>query len=126
MIDLGKDYLSGTIFINYDEGLKGCVLLENKNGIVPVELKDKDLKFITFYPNIMQQLMNGKKIYFKDFTGYLGREEFEGPYGEQTVFISEYESVNTIFSELMINLENKIKNKKTNVRKLSKLGGYYK
>lgn len=55
IIDLKKYYSFGTIFMNYKEGLKGCILLENENGIIPIELNEKDLNFIAFYHNIMQK-----------------------------------------------------------------------
>lgn len=125
MIDLKNYYLFGSIYINYREGLKGSILLEDENGVIPIELKEEDLTFISFYPNIMKKLIDGKELYLKAFNGYLGTEETMGPYCEQKIFVSEYDDENASLSELIINLENKIEKGKSNVRKLSKIGIYY-
>ena len=118
MIDLQKKYLLGATFISYNEELKGCILLESKDGIIPLELKVSDLQFLTSYPNIMIQLKKGKKLFVKAHQVYLGEEKKEGPYSEQATFISQYYSKNPDFNELIVSLENDIKNEKINVKKL--------
>lgn len=90
-----------------------------------MELKSEDLNFIAFYPNLMKKLINGEKLYLKSFKGYLGREETVGPYCEEKIFVSEYDSTNIDLLELISDLDNKIKKEKTKIRKLSKLGNHY-
>ena len=125
MTNLRDCYLFSAIFINYSEGLKGCLLIESENGVIPIELKEEDLNFLTFYPNIMEKLINGRLLYLKGFNVYLGKKETFGPYCEHEIFISEYDSENINFYELIANLESKIEKRESNVRKLSKLGIYY-
>lgn len=125
MVDLKNYRLFSAIFINYMEGLKGFLLIESENGVIPIELKEEDLNFLTFYPNVMKKLTDGKSLYLKAFNAYLGKEETVGPYCEHQIFVSEYDSENIDFYELIANLESRIKKGNVNVRKLSKLGIYY-
>ena len=67
MEKLKQYYLLGSTFINYDNGLKGVVMVERKDGIIPVELDSEDLYFITKYPNIMERLKKWRESIFKRF-----------------------------------------------------------
>ena len=125
MEKLKQYYLLGSTFINYDNGLKGVVMVERKDGIIPVELDSEDFDFITKYPNIMERLKNGESLYLKGSKGYIGKKEYIGPYGEEEVFSSEYSSQNIGINELMIGIEDSIQNGDIKRKQLSKLGSYY-
>ena len=77
------------------------------------------------YPYISGELMNGKTIYIESYDCYLGTITKEGSYNEEEVFNSEYESHNRDIIELLINLENNIKEEKSDVKKLIKIGDGY-
>lgn len=125
MEKLKQYYLLGSTFINYDDGLKGVVMVERKDGIIPVELDSEDLDFITKYPNIMEKLKNGESLYLKGSKGYIGKKEYIGPYGEEEVFSSEYSSENIGVNELVISIEKSIERGDIKRMQLSKLGSYY-
>lgn len=125
MIDLDKNYLLETTFISYNEGFKGCMLLETDNGIIPIEFNEDDLKFINYYPSIKEKLINGDELYLNAFSGYIGRKHTEGPYCEQEIFISKYNGENTDFYELMNDIEKNIIQNNQKIKKLSKVGIYY-
>lgn len=125
MIDLDKDYLFGATFISYNGEFKGCMLLETKKANIPIELNESDLKFINCFPNIKEKLINGYELYLNAFSGYIGRRYTEGPYCEQKVFISNYNSENIDFYELMNDIEKNIIKNKQKMKKLSKVGTYY-
>ena len=48
-----------------------------------------------------------------------------GPYGEEELFLSQYECKNANIYELFLCLDNNIKNKKTYKRELSRVGDYF-
>ena len=125
MEKLKQYYLLVPIFISYNNGLKGSILIESKDGIIPIELTSEDLDFITKYPNIMGKLMNGESLYLKGSKGYIGKKEYIGPYGEEEVFSSEYSSENIGINELMIGLEDSIQSGDIKRMQLSKLGNHY-
>ena len=83
----------------------------------PKEIEEAKLLFIMTYPNILKELMNGKILYIDNYTGYLGHKEIKGPYGEEEIFIPEYTSNNLSLIEIIIDIENKIKNNKKKIRK---------
>ena len=125
MEKLKQYYLLAPIFISYSNGLKGSILIERKDGIIPVELTIEDLDFITKYPNIMEKLKNGESLYLKGSKGYIGKKEYIGPYGEEEVFSSEYSNQNIGINEIIIGLEGSIQNGDIKRKQLSKLGSYY-
>ena len=118
--------LSKVMFVNYnDEGFfQTTILLETNNGIVPYNYEKTD--FISFYPYLAKQLMDGKTLYVAFDYGYVGIKKTEGPYCEKQVFESEYEEKNIDFNELLIRLNDAIKNEKKIQRKLIKIGASYK
>ena len=118
--------LSKVMFVNYnDEGFfQTTILLETNNGIVPYNYEKTD--FISFYPYLAKQLMDGKTLYVAFDYGYVGIKKSEGPYCEKQVFESEYEEKNIDFNELLIRLNDAIKNEKKIRRKLIKIGVSYK
>ena len=118
-------YLLGSTFISYDNGLKGVVMVERKDGISPVELDSEDLDFITKYPNIMERLKNGESLYLKGSKGYIGKKEYIGPYGEEEVFFTEYSSQNIDVGETIRGIETSIQNGDIKRKQLSKLGSHY-
>ena len=67
--------------------------------------------------NILKELIKGKILYIDNYTGYLGHKEIKGPYGEEEIFIPEYTSNNISLIEIIIDIENKIKNNKKKIRK---------
>lgn len=69
------------------------------------------------YPNILKELIKGKILYIDNYTGYLGHKEIKGPYGEEEIFIPEYTSNNLSVIEIIIDIENKIKNNKKKIKK---------
>ena len=118
--------LSKVMFVNYnDEGFfQTTILLETNNGIIPYNYEKTD--FISFYPYLAKQLMDGKTLYVAFDYGYVGIKKSEGPYCEKQVFESEYEEKNIDFNELLIRLNDAIKNEKNIRRKLIKIGASYK
>ncbi len=118
--------LSKVMFVNYnDEGFfQTTILLETNNGIIPYNYEKTD--FISFYPYLAKQLMDGKTLYVAFDYGYVGIKKSEGPYCERQVFESEYEEKNIDFNELLISLDDAIKNEKKIQRKLIKIGASYK
>lgn len=113
------------LFIKYYEELKQfvmCGLLESKEGIIPIGSKKIDLGSC---PDLSEKLMEGKTIYIDSYSCYLGKEKTEGPYCEQKVFCSEYESHNCQVPELLLSINNKIKDKKRSPKKLIKIGEHY-
>ena len=118
--------LSKVMFVNYnDEGFfQTTILLETNNGIIPYNYEKTD--FISFYPYLAKQLMDGKTLYMAFDYGYVGIKKSEGPYCEKQVFESEYEEKNIDFNELLIRLNDAIKNEKKIRRKLIKIGASYK
>jgi len=118
--------LSKVTFVNYnDEGFfQTTILLETNNGIIPYNYEKTD--FISFYPYLAKQLMDGKTLYVAFDYGYVGIKKSEGPYCEKQVFESEYEEKNIDFNELLIGLNDAIKNEKKIRRKLIKIGASYK
>ena len=118
--------LSKVMFVNYnDEGFfQTTILLETNNGIIPYNYEKTD--FISFYPYLAKQLMDGKTLYVAFDYGYVGIKKSEGPYCEKQVFESEYEEKNIDFNELLIRLDDAIKNEKKKQRKLVKIGNSYK
>ena len=118
--------LSKVMFVNYnDEGFfQTTILLETNNGIIPYNYEKTD--FISFYPYLAKQLMDGKTLYVAFDYGYVGIKKSEGPYCEKQVFESEYEEKNIDFNELLIRLNDAIKNDKKIRRKLIKIGASYK
>ncbi len=120
------DNLSKVMFVNYnDEGFfQTTILLETNNGIIPYNYEKTD--FISFYPYLAKQLMDGKTLYVDFNYGYVGIEKTEGPYCEKQVFESEYEEKNIDFKELLISLNDVIKNEKKTQRQLIKIGASYK
>ena len=119
-------YLPTVLFINYDEkvGFNITILLRNENGIVPFVIEKTN--FINYYPNLAKKLIDGKVLYVNYDYGYVGDFQSKGPYCEQEVFMSEYEANNIDFNELIINLNQNIKNGKKMSRELVKIGDYYK
>lgn len=65
----------------------------------------------------LKELIKGKILYIDNYTGYLGHKEIKGPYGEEEIFIPEYTSNNLSLIEIIIDIENKIKNNKKKIRK---------
>jgi len=123
---MNVNYLSKFMFVNYnDEGFfQTTILLETNNGIIPYNYEKTD--FISFYPYLAKQLMDGKTLYVAFDYGYVGIKKSEGPYCERQVFESEYEEKNIDFNELLIRLDDAIKNEKKIQRKLIKIGASYK
>jgi hypothetical protein len=111
------------ISYNEEEGYQVTVLLETKNGLVPYEIKK--VNFIDSYPLLAKKIKEGKILYLDSYNGYIGNEQTEGPHCEEQVFISEYEGNNSNFNELLVTMENNIKNKKTTPKKLIKVGPKY-
>ena len=114
------------IFINYDKEdiFKVTIILETDNGIIPLVFNDNH--FINFYKYLSKKIKEGNTLYINYNNAYLGNIKTEGPYCEQEVFMSNYESENNDFNELIINLNKNIKNNEKTSKKLIKIGSYYK
>ena len=110
MFDLGKCYSRGEIHVSYDHGIKGSLLIRTKDGINPIELNQNELFMFNSYPYILNELINGNKLYIQGFNGYVGKEQREGPYSEERYFQVRYFSTDTEFYELLRGLEKNIKN----------------
>jgi len=123
---MNVNYLSKFMFVNYnDKGFfQTTILLETNNGIIPYNYEKTD--FISSYPYLAKRLMDGKTLYVAFDYGYVGIKKTEGPYCERQVFESEYEEKNIDFNELLISLDDAIKNEKKIQRKLIKIGASYK
>lgn len=105
------------LIIRYNNKLSGSILYKCSDGIIPKEIEEKKLLFIMTYPNILKELIKGKILYIDNYTGHLGHKEIKGPYGEEEIFIPEYTSNNLSLIEIIIDIENKIKNNKKKIRK---------
>ena len=86
------------LIIRYNNKLNGSILYKCSDGIIPKEIEET-------------------KLYIDNYTGYLGHKEIKGPYGEEEIFIPEYTSNNISLIEIIIDIENKIKNNKKKIRK---------
>ena len=114
------------LFINYnkkDDNFSVSGFFEREDGIIPFENREISLMH---YPSLQEKLIEGKTLYINSHDCYLGTKEVEAPYGEQNTFSSEYESHNKELSELLLNIDTDIKSDNKNIRKLIKLGEYYK
>ena len=112
-------------FINYDkeDNCRITVLFEIENGIVPVVYEES--YFLSCYPHLAKKMIEGNTIYIRSNSGFVGKILSEGPYGEVKVFLSEYESYNMNFNEILHCLNSKIKYDKKHIRKLVKIGESY-
>lgn len=99
------------------------ILIENINGINPI-IRESTNCFISL-PCLKEQLKLGKEIYMYYGNGYLGEFHTEGPYGEEKIFLSEYDSHNYEDEELLIDLDKTIKEGETKSKKLIKIGNFY-
>lgn len=108
---------SRALIIRYNNKLNGSILYKCSDGIIPKEIEETKLLFIMTYPNILKELIKGKILYIDNYTGYLGDKEIKGLYGEEEIFIPEYTSNNLSLIEIIIDIENKIKNNKKKIRK---------
>ena len=105
------------LIIRYNNKLSGSILYKCSEGIIPKEIEETKLLFIMTYPNILKELIKGKILYIDNYTGHLGHKEIKGPYGEEEIFVPEYTSNNLSLIEIIIDIENKIKNNKKKIRK---------
>ena len=114
------------IYVTYNkEGFfQSTILLKTTNGIIPYKYGKAD--YISFYPFLAKQLIEGKILYVDYNCGYVGIKKTEGPYCENQVFESEYEGINVDFNELLIRINDSIRNEKKTPRKLVKIGESYK
>ena len=83
---------SRMLIIRYNNKLNGSILYKCSDGIIPKEIEETKLLFIMAYPNILKELIKGKILYIDNYTGYL-------------------------LIEIIIDIENKIKNNKKKIRK---------
>ena len=118
--------MNKVIFISYNKeiGFNINILLETKKGIIPYTIEKTDK--INNYPYLAKKIMEGNILYVDYSGGYVGIKKTEGPYCEQDVFISEYESNNIGFDELLMSLNKEIKDNNIKQRKLVKIGEHYK
>ena len=112
-----------TIFMNYKDGFNVTILNKTIDGIIPYNYKNPS--FIKDYPYLARKLKEGKILYVKSDSGYLGNEINEGPYAEEKIFLSEYENKNIDFKEIIINLDKDVKGNKKVLRRLMKIGDTY-
>jgi hypothetical protein len=114
------------VYISYDnnnEVFLASTIITDGSGLMSINCEHVCLDS---FPNLSKKLKEDKMIYIKSFHGYLGSKQKEGPYGERQVFNSEYESENTDVSEILIDLEKKVKAEKKHIKKLTRCGNYYK
>ena len=117
---VGKYFGCGTISVIYNNGFKGSVLIKNSDGIIPIELNEEELNEFLIYPNIVNELVNGNKLYIRGTNGYIGVDISVGPYFEEKFFVSEYNYSNNNFYELLYNLDKHIKKKEKSLIKINK------
>ena len=111
------------ISYNKERSFVLTLLVETKRGVIPYTSTINELG--DYYPYVAEKLKNGMIVYKNFNLGYLGTELYEGPYGEEKVFIVEYETTNNDLNELLFSLNEKIKNNKKVDRKLIKIGNSY-
>ena len=94
MSRLNDYYLGNTIFIDFRGKITGRIYQNGYDGVVALELKDKDLAFINDnFPCIMWKMMNGYILYINcDGMVFLGKFKIDELNHEEKVFISSYES----------------------------------
>ncbi len=120
MVD--KYFICGIINVVYNDGeFKGSVLIRNDDGIIPIELNNEELLFISFYKNIWNELINGKKLYIDGFNGYIGIDMMNGPYAEDKCFMADYSSSSNDLHELLNNLDKCIENENRGPVRINKL-----
>ena len=125
MFNLNDYNLLGPLFINYNkvEGFVGTILIKIENGFAPLSFNDLDLS--SCFPNLADKIKEGMTLYINSNCGYVGLEKTEGPYCEQKVFDSKYESNNLGYFDLLLNLDQNIGQNLTCQRKLIKNGEVY-
>ena len=109
MYDLGQYFSSDEINVAFKKGLKGSLILRREDGLVPIELNKNELLMFVSYPFILNELINGRKLYIKKSTAYIGEDVATGPYGEDKYFLANYTSSSSDFYELLGNLEKSVK-----------------
>ena len=123
--NLGEFPLSGSIFVHYQDGLRGVALVSVDGGIVPLELSSDELSFISSRPLLMEKLKQGKQLYLRYFSGYLGEEKTRGAYCEEQIFAVEYESSQFSPFELVHLLDKNVQQGKRVEKELIKIGNHY-
>ena len=114
------------IYIDYDNEKKifiARIYIKYNDYNIPLEMKNIDL---SNYPFLMNKLIDGNTLYIDSYDGYIGFQTTEGPYYEDYVLNSEYEVHDSVFEELLLNLNTSIKQDKKQLNKLYKIGDNYK
>jgi len=126
MIDLKKAFQKDIIFISMSDGeLRGCIFLKKNDQYIPIELSSDQLYPLNFYTNVITKLMEGETLYIKSQNIYLGHKTYEGPYGEDEYFISNYKGHGTVLADALTILDKNIFNETINREKLLKIGNFY-
>ena len=127
MVDIDDLLFKGSIIIRSDKdnNIVGISLIKLDRGCCPIELSNNDLAFIHKYKLIMNKLNNGNKIYIYNGNMYLGYNEFVGPYAEEEIFNSFYDSSSLYFYSMLNILEYKLVNNKVKKKILVRVGDYY-
>ena len=129
VLDMGINSImyngSITISCNEDGNLVGYALINTNNGYIPMEIPASIINNVNLNKYVLNKLYEGNKIYIYKGKAYLGKNFTEGPYCEKKVFISSYDVESLSYSELMINLNNNIKNNVYRKKRLVKIGEYY-
>jgi len=122
-----EQYTYEILYIEYNDELSGSRFLLDGNGtlISIKELSDEELRTIKLWPNIQQKLINGCILYICNHDAYIGKSLSEGPYGENKIFVSEFDSTNPYYDVLLKLLDEKIKKGKSRNKVLTKLGYRY-
>ena len=115
-----KYFGCGTINVVYDNGFKGSILIKSDDGIIPIELNECEVNEFLIYPNIVNELINGSKLYINGTNGYIGVDISVGPYCEEKFFVSEYNCSNNNIYELLYDLDKRIKRKEKSLKKINK------
>ena len=127
MVEINDIFYKGsiTLYLNVDEEVVGYAIIDTDRGYSSIELSN-DITNIYLNKNILAKLSYGNKVYIFGGKAYLGRNSTEGPYCEEDIFLSFYDAQALSYDELLVNLDNNIKNNISRTKKLVKIGEYYK
>ena len=122
-----RDYYGDITYIRYDGKLTGSFNALMDKGVIPLPLDEKDLEFMSAYPNIIERLMEGETLYINDLGEvYLGRFISESSDRENPIFLATYDSMDGDMAYGLREVDNGIANSKpANVKRLTKIGDSY-
>ena len=127
MLGIDDVLYKGSIIISLDKdnNIVCSALIKLAKGENPARLANDKLAFIKKYKLIMSKLKKGNKIYIYRGNMYLGLFESDGPYAEEKIFNSFYDSSSLDFYSMLGSLEYSLYNDDVRRKRLVRVGAYY-